>query len=143
VQGAELLGSDTLARMNKRPGQPRVTIETGYCSFCDRTRNLRHEERLLGALVRTVVTCESCHRTLSSSMGVATAEERSEHAVEEATASPVDEAGGAAVGEGATTSPADGDLKAAPEDPAATPTPKAKAADSKSPKSRGRSQRSK
>jgi hypothetical protein len=120
-----MLGSDTLARMNKRPGQPKVTIETGYCSFCDRTRNLRHEERLLGALVRTVVTCESCHRTLSSSMGVATAEERSEEAVEEATATPAEE-------------PAE----AVPDEPAVAPTPKPKAAGSKSPKSRGRSQRS-
>jgi hypothetical protein len=61
--------------VNKRPGNVKVTIESGYCSFCDRTRNLRREERQLGALVRTVVTCESCHRTLSSSMGVAAAEE--------------------------------------------------------------------
>jgi uncharacterized membrane protein len=60
--------------MNRRPGQIKVTIETGYCSFCDRTRNLRREERHLGALVRTIVACESCHRTLSSTMGVAGAE---------------------------------------------------------------------
>jgi hypothetical protein len=60
-----------LAR-NRRPGQVKVTIESGYCSFCDRTRNLRKEERHLGALVRTIVACESCHRTLSSTMGVAT-----------------------------------------------------------------------
>jgi len=57
--------------MNRRPGQIKVTIETGYCSFCDRTRNLRREERHLGTLVRTIVACESCHRTLSSTMGVA------------------------------------------------------------------------
>ena len=57
--------------MHRRPGQVKVTIETGYCSFCDRTRNLRKEERHLGALVRTIVACESCHRTLSSTMGVA------------------------------------------------------------------------
>src|SRR5258708_1526547 len=57
--------------MNRRPGQIKVTIETGYCSFCDRTRNLRGEERHLGSLVRTIVAGESCHRTLSSTMGVA------------------------------------------------------------------------
>jgi hypothetical protein len=60
--------------MNRRPAQIKVTIETGYCSFCDRTRNLRREERHLGALVRTIVACESCHRTLSSTMGVAVPE---------------------------------------------------------------------
>src|SRR5712692_1809908 len=60
--------------MNRRPGQIKVTIETGYCSFCDRTRNLRKEERHLGSLVRTIVACESCHRTLSSTMGLAAAE---------------------------------------------------------------------
>lgn len=66
--------------MNKRPGQTRVTTEVAYCSFCARPRNLRREERQLGALVRTIVTCESCHRTLSSSVGVA-AEESSPAAV--------------------------------------------------------------
>lgn len=60
--------------MNKRPGQTRVTTEVGFCSFCARPRNLRREERQLGALVRTIVTCESCHRTLSSSMGMASDE---------------------------------------------------------------------
>ena len=60
--------------MNKRPGHVEVTVETGYCSFCDRVRNLRHEEHHLGTLVRTVITCETCHRTLSSTMGVAPAE---------------------------------------------------------------------
>src|SRR5579864_4371688 len=60
--------------MNKRPGHVEVTVETGYCSFCGRTRNLRREEHHLGALVRTIVTCETCHRTLSSSIGVAQAE---------------------------------------------------------------------
>jgi hypothetical protein len=57
--------------MNHRPGQIKVTIETGYCNFCGRTRNLRREERQLGALVRTMVACESCHRTLFSTMDVA------------------------------------------------------------------------
>ena len=46
----------------------------GYCSFCDRTRNLRREDHHLGTLVRTIVTCETCHRTLSSSIGVAATE---------------------------------------------------------------------
>ena len=60
--------------MNKRPGHVDVTTEVGYCSFCNRTRNLRREEHHLGTLVRTIVTCETCHRTLSSSIGVAQAE---------------------------------------------------------------------
>ena len=60
--------------MNKRPGHVEVTTEVGYCSFCNRTRNLRREEHHLGTLVRTIVTCETCHRTLSSSIGVAQAE---------------------------------------------------------------------
>ncbi len=68
--------------MNKRPGHVNVTIEAGYCSFCDRTRNLRREERHLGTLVRTIVTCETCHRTLSSTMGVAHAETPATEAVE-------------------------------------------------------------
>jgi hypothetical protein len=44
------------------------------CSFCGRPRNLRREEHQLGTFVRTVVTCETCHRTLSSTIGVASAE---------------------------------------------------------------------
>ncbi|HVH63632.1 MAG TPA: hypothetical protein VNA65_08525 [Candidatus Dormibacteraeota bacterium] len=60
--------------MNKRPGEVKVTTEVGYCNFCGRTRNLRREEHVLGTLVRTIVSCESCHRTLSSSMGVAAPE---------------------------------------------------------------------
>jgi hypothetical protein len=60
--------------MNKRPGHVEVFVETGYCSFCDRVRNLRREEHHLGTLVRTVLTCETCHRTLSSTMGVAPVE---------------------------------------------------------------------
>lgn len=51
-----------------------MTTEAGYCNFCGRPRNLRHEEHHLGNFVRTVVTCETCHRTLSSTMGVATSE---------------------------------------------------------------------
>ena len=60
--------------MNKRPGHVEVTTEVAYCSFCDRVRNLRREEHHLGTLVRTVITCETCHRTLSSTMGVAPVE---------------------------------------------------------------------
>lgn len=60
--------------MNKRPGHVVVTTEVGVCSFCGRPRNLRTEEHQLGALVRTIVTCETCHRTLSSAIGVANAE---------------------------------------------------------------------
>ena len=41
------------------------------CSFCGRPRTLRREEHQLGTLVRTIVTCETCHRTLSSTIGVA------------------------------------------------------------------------
>ena len=36
------------------PNQIQVTIEVGYCPFCRRTRNLRREERHLGALVLMV-----------------------------------------------------------------------------------------
>ncbi len=60
--------------MNKRPGHVVVTTEVGFCSFCGRPRNLRHEAHQLGTLVRTIVTCETCHRTLSSTIGIATAE---------------------------------------------------------------------
>src|SRR5260370_25069339 len=60
--------------MNKRPGHVEVFVEPGYSSSCDRVRNLRREEHHLGTLVRTVLTCETCHRTLSSTMGVAPAE---------------------------------------------------------------------
>ena len=51
-----------------------VTTEVAVCSFCGRPRTLRHEEHQLGALVRTIVTCETCHRTLSSSIAVANLE---------------------------------------------------------------------
>jgi hypothetical protein len=77
-----------LSYVNKRPGQIKVTVETGFCSFCDRTRNLRHEERHLGALVRTVTSCESCHRVLSSTIGVAEPEAAIETASAPASAKP-------------------------------------------------------
>lgn len=52
-----------------KPGNITVTTEVGYCPFCGRSRNLRREDRKLGGLVRSTVECESCHRTLSSTMG--------------------------------------------------------------------------
>jgi hypothetical protein len=57
--------------MSKRPSQVEVVTEVGYCPSCGRTRNLRREEHRLGGLMRTIVTCETCHRTLSSSIGPA------------------------------------------------------------------------
>jgi len=57
--------------MNKRPGHVVVTNEVAVCSFCGRPRTLRREEHQLGTLMRTIITCESCHRTLSSTIGVA------------------------------------------------------------------------
>ncbi|HSP10811.1 MAG TPA: hypothetical protein VLU92_14610 [Candidatus Dormibacteraeota bacterium] len=66
--------------MNKRPGQLNVFTEVGYCPFCERPRNLRREERHLGALVRMTLTCETCHRTLESSMGVGGEEKPAEAA---------------------------------------------------------------
>jgi hypothetical protein len=48
-----------------------VTTEVDYCPFCRRSRTLRREERHLGGLVRTMVSCETCHQTLSSTMGPA------------------------------------------------------------------------
>src|SRR5438876_9402506 len=72
--------------MNKRPGQVRVTIETGYCSFCGRPRNLRREEHQLGTLERSIVTCETCHRTLTSSIGVAAVQAAAEEISGEAPA---------------------------------------------------------
>ena len=60
--------------MNRRPGHVDVTTEVGFCNFCNRTRNLRREAHHLGALVRMIVSCETCHRTLSSSVGVASTE---------------------------------------------------------------------
>src|ERR1700694_1380430 len=60
--------------MNKRQGHVVVTTEVAMCSFCGRPRTLRSEHHQLGTLVRTIVTCETCHRTLSSSMSVASIE---------------------------------------------------------------------
>ena len=60
---------------SKHPGHVEVTTEVGYCNFCQRTRNLRREEHHLGELVRTIVACETCHRTLSNTIGVGKAPE--------------------------------------------------------------------
>lgn len=68
--------------MNRRPGQVKVTTQVAYCSSCGRPRTLRREEHQLGTLVRTIVTCETCHRTLSSSMGVAAVEPETEPVTE-------------------------------------------------------------
>ncbi len=71
--------------------QVTVTTEVGYCPFCGRSRTLRREERHLGGLVRTKIDCETCHRTLSSTMGVP--QPKAEEAVEaEPTAPAVAEA---------------------------------------------------
>jgi hypothetical protein len=66
--------------------QVTVTTEVGYCPFCRRSRTLRREERHLGGLVRTKIDCESCHRTLSSTMGVP--QPKAEEAVEAVEAEP-------------------------------------------------------
>ena len=74
----------------------KVATEVGYCPFCRRSRNLRREERQLGGLVRTNIECESCHRTLSSTIGPPAPqaveeekpEERSEPAPEAEAAAP-------------------------------------------------------
>jgi hypothetical protein len=74
--------------MNKRPGHVVVTTEVGFCSFCGRPRNLRNEAHQLGTLVRTIVTCETCHRTLSSTIGVAAAQPEAEAEAVPAVAEP-------------------------------------------------------
>jgi hypothetical protein len=61
-----------------------VTTEVGFCPFCRRSRTLRREVRHLGALVRTNIDCETCHRTLSSTMGPQEAEQVQAEAVDAA-----------------------------------------------------------
>jgi hypothetical protein len=95
--------------MAKPGAQVTVTTEVGYCPFCRRSRTLRREERHLGGLVRTNIDCESCHRTLSSTMGVP------QPAAEEA--APVEEA-------------------AAPAEPVQAPEPGPKAASKAKPATR-------
>ena len=80
------------------------------CSFCGRPRTLRNEQHQLGTLVRTIVTCETCHRTLSSSIGVAEPEAPVEvparvaevEEAPEATATPAKRTAPKSKGEGAT-----------------------------------------
>ncbi len=68
--------------------QVTVTTEVGYCPFCGRSRTLRREERHLGGLVRTKIDCETCHRTLSSTMGVP--QPKAEEAVEAEPVAPAE-----------------------------------------------------
>ncbi len=94
--------------------QVTVTTEVGYCPFCGRSRTLRREERHLGGLVRTKIDCETCHRTLSSTMGVP--QPKAEEAVEAVDAEPA--------------APAEPEAEAAPK-PAPKRRPAAKAAATK------------
>ena len=112
--------------MNKRPGHVKVTTEVAFCSFCARPRTLRVEERQLGTLVRTITTCETCHRTLSSTVGVASTEPAAEETAE--------------VKAPAAEGPAEATRKAAPAKAAAAAkrTPKA-AAKPAAPATRGKS----
>ncbi|MEA2657282.1 MAG: hypothetical protein QOI23_2647 [Chloroflexota bacterium] len=112
--------------MNKRPGHVVVTTEVGVCSFCGRPRNLRTEEHQLGALVRTIVTCETCHRTLSSAIGVANAE-----------AEPVEAAPAAQPKEAATEAKPVKATKPATKT-AAPAKPRAKSATAKAPDTKGK-----
>lgn len=104
--------------MNKRPGHVNVTTEVAYCSFCDRVRTLRREEHQLGTLVRTIVTCETCHRTLSSTMGVAGAD----------APEPVEAAVPGAEPEAAASRPVKRTVSTSPKPKPVTPTAKAKQA---------------
>src|SRR2546427_979196 len=91
--------------------QVTVTTEVGYCPFCGRSRTLRREERHLGGLVRTKIDCETCHRTLSSTMGVP--QPKAEEVVEAV--------------EAEAAAPAEAEAEAAPK-PAPKRKPAAKAA---------------
>ena len=93
--------------------QVTVSTEVGYCPFCRRSRTLRREERHLGGLVRTNIACETCHRTLSSTMGMP--QPKAEEAVEAEPAAPAE---------------ADVEAEAAPK-PAPQRKPAAKAAATK------------
>ena len=64
--------------MNKGQGNITVTTEVAFCTFCGRVRTLRREDRHVGDMVRTIVTCESCHRVLSSQIAVASPEHATE-----------------------------------------------------------------
>ena len=113
--------------MNRRPGHVEVTTEVGYCNFCQRPRNLRSEAHHLGTLVRTIVTCETCHRTLSSTMGVAPTSEPEPAKVEaqaetEAAEAPKPKRAAAAKKTAAAKTPAV--KKAPPAEPRSTATRK-------------------
>jgi hypothetical protein len=112
--------------MNRRPGHVDVTTEVGYCNFCQRPRNLRTEAHHLGTLVRTIVTCETCHRTLSSTMGVATAPEAEPVEVQPQAATEVVEAA-APKPAAAARKPAAAAKKPAAKKPAAKKPPEKKA----------------
>src|SRR6201982_503802 len=105
--------------MNRRPGHVDVTTEVGYCNFCQRPRNLRTEAHHLGTLVRTIVTCETCHRTLSSTMGVATTSEPEPAKVETKTENEVVETAPARKPAAAARKPAPAKKPAAANKPAA------------------------
>ena len=115
-----------LRNVNKRPGHVNVTTEVAFCSFCGRPRTLRREERQLGTLVRTIVTCETCHRTLSSTIGVA--------GTEPAAAEPAEVETPPAEVAAKSSQPAVRTRKAAPAKRA--PAPKAAAAKSNAPTTR-------
>jgi len=124
--------SATVSKVNKRPGSVVVTTEVGFCSFCGRPRNLRREAHQLGTLVRTIVTCETCHRTLSSSIGVASAEPEPAAAAPEPEPAPAPAAAAVAPA-AAAAAPAAPKVKPAPKaKPAAKPAPKRAAAAAKS-----------
>jgi hypothetical protein len=110
--------------VNKRPGHVVVTTEVGFCSFCGRPRNLRREEHQLGTLVRTIVTCETCHRTVSSSIGVAGPEPEP--------AAPAQEPATAPEPAAAAIAPAAPKAKPAKPEPAPKAAPKRAAATARS-----------
>ena len=115
--------------MNKRPGHLNVTTEVGYCSVCGRPRNLRREEHQLGNFVRTVVTCETCHRTLSSAMGVASEEAPAAEQAAAPAEVKTEEQGPAAKAKPAKR-------KVTATKPSTTPGPKSKATKARTTKSR-------
>jgi hypothetical protein len=99
-----------------------VTTEVGICSFCGRPRTLRKEAHQLGTLVRTLVTCETCHRTLSSTIGIASPE--TAEAAEAAAVQPVAVEAEAAPASGPTAKRKPAVAKAAAPKSRATKKPK-------------------
>jgi hypothetical protein len=125
--------------MNRRPGHVDVTTEVGYCNFCQRPRNLRTEAHHLGTLVRTIVTCETCHRTLSSTMGVATAPEPEAAEVQPQAETEVVEAAAPKRAATAAKKPAAAAKKPAAKKPAAKKPAAKKEAEKKAPPAKPRS----